>query len=249
MDNIPRYSCQQVFMMGYHITSQLTDSFWDRMAARPPSPPRPQRRSLPVVRPRRALVGPTRTPPLPLPNLLNDIETLGTLLVDHIAAGDQLNAFLIAAGMRQIAEDYLHRDPFHLRRAAGRLQRRLPARWGWIGIAAARWAGSLAWQCVIRMPGHRASVAWLERLEGLAQQLAVEMVESSGRRGLATALEREAEARELLAELPRLPTSVRRGLLRPPSCFRSFDQAPADLEVLAASFARCWPEVKRPILV
>ncbi|HKF78377.1 MAG TPA: hypothetical protein VKF59_19715 [Candidatus Dormibacteraeota bacterium] len=108
-------------------------------------------------RPRGALAGPIGTPALPLTNLLNDIDALAPLLVDRIAAGDRLNAFLLAAGMRQIAEDHLHRDPLHLRRAAGRLQRRLPAPWGWIGATAAGWAGGLAWQCVIR--GDRARAA------------------------------------------------------------------------------------------
>jgi len=32
-----------------------------------------------------------------LPNLLNDVDTLSPLLVDRIATGDTLNAFLVAA--------------------------------------------------------------------------------------------------------------------------------------------------------
>jgi hypothetical protein len=60
----------------------------------------------------------TSRSPLLLANLLNDLETLCHLLVDRIGCGDTLNSYLLAAGAQQIVDDYLHRDPLALRRAA-----------------------------------------------------------------------------------------------------------------------------------
>ena len=200
---------------------------------------------------------------LRLTNLLNDVDALGPLLVERAAAGDHLNAFLLAAGMQQIAEDHVHRDPLFLHRAARRLRRHGPSP-GMRGVAAATsGAGGLLWRCLLTTPGHRATEAWLAGLAGLGQRLAARLMDvpesgppQPGRRSSSStdladysndAL--EAEARALVARLPRLPGSLRRGLLRLPSCFRRFDQSPEDVRALADAFARRWPERDRPLLV
>ncbi|MFI5270346.1 MAG: hypothetical protein ACHQ7M_23455, partial [Chloroflexota bacterium] len=59
--------------------------------------------------------------PLLIPNLLNDVEVLSGLLVDSVAAGSWLDAFLLAAGIEQVMDDALHPDPLALRRIASRL--------------------------------------------------------------------------------------------------------------------------------
>jgi hydroxymethylpyrimidine pyrophosphatase-like HAD family hydrolase len=186
---------------------------------------------------------------LPLTNLLNDIDTLGPLLLDRVAAGDLLNAFLLAAGMEQIAEDYLHRDPLFLDRAASRLARRSSDSWARIASTVARGAGGVLWQGTTRTPGHRAASAWLDRLRPLVRCLAAGLLEDPAGEDLPLAHELTAEARALVSQLTALPTAPRRDLVRLPSCFRSFDQTPDDVCELAAAFARRWPELDRPLLV
>src|ERR1700730_14829548 len=57
-----------------------------------------------------------------LHNLLNDATTLADLLVDQCAAGQWLDAYLLAAGLDQILEDALHPDALALHRIANRLK-------------------------------------------------------------------------------------------------------------------------------
>ena len=64
--------------------------------------------------------------PLLVPNLLNDLTGLGSLLVREVRQGAWLNAYLLAAGMNQIVEDYLHPDPYFLGKAADYLARIRP---------------------------------------------------------------------------------------------------------------------------
>src|SRR5215471_16980228 len=121
---------------------------------------------------------------LPLTNLLNDIDTLAPLLVDRVEGGDLLNAFLLAAGMEQIAEDHLHRDPLFLDRAAGRMRRRASDSWTRIASGTARAAGAVLWQGITRTPGQRAASAWLDRLRPLVRHLAVRLLEAPDRHAL-----------------------------------------------------------------
>lgn len=186
---------------------------------------------------------------LGLTNLLNDVDTLSPLFVDRIAAGDTLNAYLVAAGMQQIAEDHLHRDPFFLHRAAGRLRRRVPAPLGQIASTMARGAGGLLWQGIVRTPRHRALAAWLDDMTLLGQRLAAQLMEKAQEGELRSPPDLEAEARSLAVRVSSLLPSLRRGLLRLPSCFRSFDQEPEDMEMLAAAFAQRWPDMDRALLV
>src|SRR2546430_12008666 len=64
-------------------------------------------------------------PPLLLTNLLNDLDTLCTLLAQRVAIGDVLNTYLLAAGMQQDAHDNLNPVPLLINRAASRLLGRL----------------------------------------------------------------------------------------------------------------------------
>jgi hydroxymethylpyrimidine pyrophosphatase-like HAD family hydrolase len=161
-----------------------------------------------------------------------------------VAAGDPVNAFLAGAGMQQAAEDHLHGDPFLPDRIARRLRRRVPGPWGRVAGAVPHAAGSLLWRQRAWSPGRRAGRAWLGDLDRLVQRLATAVGDPGE---LDRGLRSEVDA--LLAELPRLPVSMRRRLLRLPSCFRSFDQSPEDLEALAAAFAARWPELARPVVV
>jgi hydroxymethylpyrimidine pyrophosphatase-like HAD family hydrolase len=180
--------------------------------------------------------------PLLTTNLLNELETLADLLGDRLAAGDALDAFLLAAGMQQVVEDHLHPDPLLLDRAAARLRRRLPAPWGRLGGMAAHAAAAAAWQGLSRSPGTRATAAWLGDLDAVVQRLADAVVAGS-------APHVPVGGGELLSRLPGLPTAARRAVISLPSCFRSFDQSLEDVEALAAAFAGRWPDRRRPLLV
>jgi hypothetical protein len=59
----------------------------------------------------------TQPEPLLVHNLLNDLPGLGALLLREVRQGSWLNAYLLAAGMNQIVEDYLHPEPYFLGKA------------------------------------------------------------------------------------------------------------------------------------
>ena len=188
--------------------------------------------------------------PLALTNLLNDIDALAPLLVERVAAGDLLDGFLLAAGMQQITEDHLHRDPFFLHRAAGRLRRRLPRPWGRIAAAMADQTGGVLWRAKSTTVAHHATTAWLADLRRLGQSLADRlMARPPGEEDPAWQFDRAAETRALAERVSNLPDPLRRGLLRLPSCFRSFDQALEDVATLAAMFSGRWSEPVRHIIV
>ena len=187
-------------------------------------------------------------PHLLLINLLNDLDTLAPLLVERLAEGDLLNAFLVVAGMRQIGEDYLHRDPLLLGRIAGRLQRRIPTPWGPAAAVAARGVARVLWTSMASTPGDRAAARWLAGATRLSRRIATTLVDTSSWEVRCVRPDLEAQARQVAAAVPGLPNRLRRELLRLPSCFRSFDQAPEDLEALGGAFSARWPERARPLL-
>ena len=187
-------------------------------------------------------------PPLLLLNLLNDLDALAPLLVERLAEGDLLNAFLVAAGMRQIGEDYLHRDPLFLGRMAGRMRRRMPPPWGLAAAAAARGIARALWTGMVRMPADRSAAKWLADVSQLSRLIATTVVETSSWEARCVRPDLAAQAQRAAAMVPKLPTGLRRDLIRLPSCFRSFDQAPEDIDALAAAFTARWPERERQLL-
>ena len=73
-----------------------------------PMPPDPVRNALPAE-------------PLVLANLLSSTNDVAARLLRTLADRQWLDAYLLSAGLVQILEDYLHPDPFLLRRAASYL--------------------------------------------------------------------------------------------------------------------------------
>src|SRR5918998_754246 len=65
-------------------------------------------------------------PPPPAPALLYDLATAGSLLLGDLLQERMLDAYLRAAGMAQITDDYLHAEIYPLDRAAGEIDRHLP---------------------------------------------------------------------------------------------------------------------------
>jgi adenine/guanine phosphoribosyltransferase-like PRPP-binding protein len=163
-------------------------------------------------------------------NLLLDVAELdGFLRAELRPGGDAVDAFLLAAGLSQVAEDELHRDRWELRRVGARLGRPAPA------MANALRAAGL----VVRspLPGERRLAAWAREVSALARRLADEV----------------AAGRPTLTASPPAPSPpparLASAVQRLPNCFRSFDQRPEDCARLVERFAHRWPERTRRLVV
>ncbi|MDX6470956.1 MAG: hypothetical protein QOF75_2759, partial [Gaiellaceae bacterium] len=181
--------------------------------------------------------------PLVLANLLNDLDTLAPLLLREIRCASWLDAYLIGAGMNQIVEDWLHPDPAGI----GEIARALAARnrHGAAAAARAAAAGAARLSRMRRWRSVRAVAHWQCELAALVDQLAGRTLAPP--RDAATAPTLSAAA--VVALVESLPSDLRRDVLRLPSCFRSFDQQPADIERLVEELAGSRPERDRPIAV
>lgn len=178
----------------------------------------------------------------PTANLLNDLETLAGLLGGAAAAGSWLDAYLLSAGMVQVAEDWLHAVPGGIERAAPRLAARLPRPLAGLPAAGAAAARGLS-RARRHTPGRRAVARWRQRAAGLADTLAAAVLGAPPAPGLADA------AAEVAAGVARLPRAARRTLVRLPAAFHDFDQRPADLERLTGAFAALHPDRNLPLAV
>lgn len=206
------------------------------------TPPVPTR----LQRPRRvaAVAARPTTGPLTTANLLNSFDQLVAWLVDAQASGDWLDAYLLAAGLNQLAEDYLHPDLYKLNRAATYLE---STRFRSAGPLLRLASSALVWVRFYR-PQIQRLRRWQHELARLVQHLAAVIVRPGPPvAGQAEALQRQTNA--LLGATNRLPAGLRRDILRLPSCYRSFDQQPADLARLVEKFARRYPDKQRPLLV
>jgi len=187
--------------------------------------------------------------------LHDDVDTLAAALTDAVALGDDLDAFLAAAAMLQIAEDAMDGDPALLLHAAGRFA----SGGGWPGRgaaaaarAAARRAGDVAARR--RPPALRTWAATVGEAVGLLADRVARVGCAAGVAGVAAAGARadepmRAAVRAACEGVARLPDPVRGAVARQPACFRTFDQHPADVCELVARFARLQPQRDRPLLV
>lgn len=185
----------------------------------------------PVTTPSR----PTPEPPLRVADLLRTGADLAGMLADAVAAEKWCDAYLLSAGLLQLADDGLHPDPFQLRRAASYLGGldSLPARAA--GLGATGLADAL---CVLRMgigprgthprptPAGRLLTA-RPALGELTIILASAVIDA----GMVDAdLSRlDALVRRAVAAAPSLGADV----ARLPACFRDFDLHPDDVQRLA----------------
>jgi hypothetical protein len=180
--------------------------------------------------------------------LHDDVDALAAALTAAVAGGDDLDAFLVAAAMLQVAEDALQSEPALLLHAAsrvandgGRAGRTVAAG----ARATARGAGDVAAR---RLPP--ALRAFAAALHDAVALLADRVTSPPGERGDVRGDERLlASARAVRAAAARLPDPVRRSVARQPACFRAFDQHPDDVRALVARFARAEPDRSRPLLV
>lgn len=184
--------------------------------------------------------------PLLVTNLLGDLDALSDLLAHEIVRGAWLNSFLLAAGINQVAEDYLDANSISRRRVARYLHRIAPWPVGSVAATAVHTFDAVASAARSLSPGERRAAAWQRRAGALVDSLAdaVVMPRSAARpAGLAEA------AAAVLEDRLGLPARFRWSMVRLPSCFRNFDQHPADIERLTYEFTRRWPDRSRDIVV
>ena len=179
---------------------------------------------------------------LVLGDLLNDAATLAELMVTEAQRASWLDTYLLAAGLNQLAEDWLHRDLLSLRKVAEVLVKMRLAGRAIAGLALRIRGAGLRGRRLLA--GERRAVRWQLQLARLVDELA--MVVAGDGAGANRLVER---AENVARGLGRVPAGLGTSILRIPSCFRSLDQRPEDLEQLAALFARRWPERSRRLLV
>ena len=182
--------------------------------------------------------------PLRLVNLLNDLDELVHLLHGVLAEGSALNAFLLAAGIGQVTEDYLYSDGTLLVKAAAHL--RVAGNGGRAAAAAVTTVESSRRMLGLLWGGDEPVERWLTEVQSLTTSLAPLALsgEHAGWREGST-----ARARRLFETHLDLPARLRTSIIRLPSCFRSFDQHPDDMKRLASRFGNEFPDRGRPATV
>ncbi len=182
-----------------------------------------------------------------LHNLLNDLTELAPLFLDQLRRADWLNAYLLAAGMNQIVEDYLHRDAFLLGKVARYLTEydqpvsRFAAR-------LVRWLGATIARIREYDPRTRRLLHWQADWAALVQALADVVADPTCINAISSAaLLQSGEA--LVVQVKRFPPRLLREILHLPSCFRGFDQQPADLERIIREFTQRWTDRDKPLVV
>ncbi len=190
---------------------------------------------------------PATLEPLLVHDLYHDFDGLAPLLLGELRRGAWLNAFLLAAGINQVVEDYLHPDPYRLSKAAGYLSD-LRAPVGPLAASAARSLAGTAVRMRRLRPSHARLAEWQADFAAWVGRLAEVAVEPDPGAGVGEALLASGEAL-LGAVASDAPAGLHREVLHLPSCFRSFDQQPADLERMVAEFADRWPDRDRPLAV
>lgn len=191
--------------------------------------------------------GDHRAGELLLTDLFVDFATVLRLVSSEVRAGRWIDGFLLAAAAHQVLEDHLVQERSLLRRAGKQLVRgaNRPVR------SIGRWA-ELADRASVdglaTSPAGRRLAAAGACLGGLVEELwAAARVPTSPEAPAAEALARRTDA--IVGELARGGRRLSATIPRLPSCFRSFDQRPQDVEALALEYSRRWPDRRRPLAV
>lgn len=176
-------------------------------------------------------------------DLLHPLDDLADMLKYALMKKWWMNAFLVAAGMNQITEDFLHPDPLMLQKSEKYIQKIR----GTFGNILVNTVNNLAkgTQRVSELkPSTQVIKQWQQQLAALVNDLALV---TTGEINLNLSIEEQlaADGMSLVNELHALPGALRRSILRLPSCFRSFDQRPKDLTRIVDEFAQHWPDKNR----
>ncbi|WP_152627884.1 hypothetical protein [Streptacidiphilus neutrinimicus] len=177
----------------------------------------------------------------PVPDPFATLDEALAGLCSALAADEWLDAFLWAAGASQIVEDRIDGVTWPPRRLLVHLARHSG---DGPGVRPALRLASRALDAVgagyRAAPPTRALRAWAAEATRVTVTLA----------GLALGHDPgPVTAGRVLAGPGRVAQLVGRELLRPPACFRSFDQHPEDMAELARRFALVYPAREPPLLV
>lgn len=180
---------------------------------------------------------------LVLADLLVDLTEIVHHLGDRLAVREVLDSYLLAAAAVQIVEDHLARDVLVLRRGTGYLREQAaPVALSGVLDRVADFGESVR----SSRRGERRTARWRNEAAALRDALARRVITGSAGAGPDEHL---SVALRLRGLLPLLPRELCRSVLRIPSCFRSFDQEPADMSALASRFRLRHPNLDRPVLV
>lgn len=173
-------------------------------------------------------------PALLVEDLRLSLQDLIPLLERAVSSGDVTDQYLVVAGASQLLRDAVEDDPLGVLRAASTLTRSTP---DWIDSVTARgveYASRGLRRCRELLPARHGLAAAADRLDRSVDALADAVV------GTAPLDVRHSELRELLAQLA--ADGIGADAIRLPSCFRSFDQHPRDLQSLAGRVLARYPE-------
>jgi len=177
-------------------------------------------------------------------NLLNELAALGTLLEQAAREQWWLDAYLVAAGLNQIAEDYLHDSAYPLDDAVSLLAGS-GSRTGRLAGRAAGASALAARRIAARTDGFQRTLGWQRQAAILVDDLADVVIARDGQGTPALA----HRCARLSREIPSLPLAVRQRVLRLPACFYDFDERPEDLARLVERFIERSTDRDRPLLV
>jgi trehalose-6-phosphatase len=157
---------------------------------------------------------------------------------------ETFSTFLLAAGLHQILEDYVHAEAF-VRQRAARVESSAPSPVGWLArVAGAAAVGSS--QARLLKPSASAAARSGKLLSELVEHLARAAVNHRDTRALEDARRSWAMLRPVLEDYPE---GLLRKVVRLPDPFYRFDQSVADCRALVERFAKGWADRQRPILV
>jgi hydroxymethylpyrimidine pyrophosphatase-like HAD family hydrolase len=160
------------------------------------------------------------------------------------------DAFLLAAGMNQIVEDYLHRDVFSLGKVASRVEEIGGPLIGALAARSALLTRAVGISLRKLRPSHRRVRRMQAELASFVSLLAKEVAcQSPQSSGATEAGELLTAADNVLERVARWPRPLRESVVRLAQCFRSFDQRPEDCRRLARLLAARFPDRQTPILV
>jgi hydroxymethylpyrimidine pyrophosphatase-like HAD family hydrolase len=184
--------------------------------------------------------------PLVLGNLRNDLPVLASSLAREVEQRAWLDAYLLAAGLNQVVDDYLQPEIYPLDQAVEYVDAQ-SWRFSWATGRALAALGTAGRAVRRRRPSSERVTQWRRELAAIVDALADAAAGMSSPAGKAHA-ELLGSCRALVRGVEELPPGLRRAVIRPPACFSSFDQQPADLLRLVRDFGERSPR-RRPLLV
>lgn len=180
-------------------------------------------------------------------DLLHSFDQMAKLFRFELLHKSWLNAYLLAAGMNQIVEDYLHTNYIFLLKIAKYLGK-LPSPLGALLVRGNRYFNDLWTFLNEKNKSSGKIIRWQHKLAELLNRLAEVVIEANPPKEMAIN-QIMAEGGSITAYVPYFPISLRDSIIKLPSCFRSFDQRPEDIRRIVEEFSIHWPERERLIMV